>query len=46
MQIGYCYFQNDKEMRATKKKSSFIDRLKRIGPKMDPCGTPEIIVSS
>ena len=28
------------------KKRLFIDRLKRIGPKMDPCGTPETIVLS
>ena len=35
-----------RDARATNKKRSFIDRLKRIGPKMDPCGTPKIIVLS
>ena len=32
--------------RTTKRKRSFLDSLKRIGPKIDHCWTPEVVVLS
>ena len=40
----YSSIKLQRDARATKKEKVilFIDSLKRIGPKIDPCGTPEI----